>query len=421
MASKRSFRIPSLGWILLPALLATLAGCATRPAAAPKTSYAFWPPLPNEPRVQFLASYRSSADVQLARSQFDQMLYGKEAALPIMTPYGVAMWEGKIYICDVRTPAIIVLDLRKHETRLVGGDGSIQKAVDIAIGPDGTKYVADLGRGGIVIFDAADHFVNFLKPNDLNPWGLALRGQELFVTDGRAKMVKVVDINSGQVLRTIGGPGGDEGQFVGPLGIRFDTRGNLVVSDAITCRIQRFTSDGKFLARFGEAGDRPGSFLRPKQLGIDRDGLLYVVDANYHHVQVFDPEDKVMGIFGSAGTHPGSMDLPAGLYIDENPADVALYKDRIHPAFEAERLIVVTSQLGGNKVAVYAAGHLKPGKTVADVTPGRANVAAGFLDPKAAATQPTGLLPPINAAAPSTAPSGMPPGHPGLPATAPTR
>ena len=51
---------------------------------------------------------------------------------------------------------------------------------------------------------------------------------------------------------------------------------------------------------------------------------------------------------------------------------------------EIERLILVTNNFGNAKISVYAMGHLKPGKTVADLGPARVNIIGGLV----AATQP---------------------------------
>jgi hypothetical protein len=77
------------------------------------------------------------------------------------------------------------------------------------------------------------------------------------------------------------------------------------------------------------------------------------------------------------------MDLPAG--IDVHESDLDLFQQYVHPAFEVERLILVANQFGGSKISVYAMGHLKAGKTVADIAPTRANIIEGLIP----ATQPS--------------------------------
>jgi DNA-binding beta-propeller fold protein YncE len=351
-----------------------VAGCgesAKPTTASPKTAAAFWPQPPDEPRIQFLTTYNAASDVKEKKSTsgLSDLLYGKdkEQDLGISKPYGVAMHDGKLYVCDLRGYGILVLDLKKKESRLMGaqGQGQVKRPVDIAVAPDGTKYVADLRRAEIVVFDAAERYVRAFGSADFNPVGLAVSGDELFVVDSKAKQVKVLNRQTGQVLRAFGKEGPDDGQFIQPLSITVDKQGNVVVTDVLRCRVQKFTKDGTFVSGFGRMGDRPGDFFRPKHVRVGSDGTTFVVDAAFNNVQAFDEEGKVMGYFGSLGTHPGAMDLPAGLFISEDPRDIELFASQIHPDFQAERLVIVTNQFGTQKVSVYAAGHLKPGKTAA--------------------------------------------------------
>jgi DNA-binding beta-propeller fold protein YncE len=352
-------------------------GCASGPQSTPgKKEFAFWPEPPDPPRIQFLTSFNSSRDLQQAKGGLDQLIYGKETqeSLSVAKPYGVAVWNGRIYVCDIRSAGgVIVLDLQKNQTRVMGATGSnaIQKAVDIAVTPDGVKYVVDQGRSAILVFDANERFVRAFNLREGGPVGVAVHGGQLFVSDLKAQHVKVLDRSTGQLLRTIGEAGGEDGQFVGPLGVAVDAEGNLYVSDFVRCRIQKFAPDGEFVLGWGETSNVPGNFVRPKHLKTTSDGITYVVDAAFNNVQLFDEQGKVMMYFGSAGAHPGAMDLPAGIAMSD---DVAAFSKYIHPAFEAERIIAVTNQFGPNRVAVYAQGQLKEGVTMDDLAASRADV-----------------------------------------------
>jgi DNA-binding beta-propeller fold protein YncE len=367
-----------------------LTGCAATPSktASGGGKYAFWPEPPDPPRIQYLTSLNSSSDLTKSKGGLDAMLYGKETqeTLSLSKPYGVGIWDGRIYVCDIRGGGgVIVLDMKKNQTRVMGATGSnaIQKAVDIAVTPDGTKYVVDQGRSAILVFDSNERFVRAFNLREGGPVGVAAHGGQLYVSDLKAQHVKVLDRATGQVLRTIGEPGGEDGQFIGPLGLAVDDEGNLYVSDVIRCRVQKFGPDGSFILGWGQTSNLPGNFVRPKHMKTASDGITYVVDAAFNNVQLFDEEGKVMMHFGDAGQHPGAMDLPAGIAISE--ADVEVFGKYVHPAFEAERIIVVSNQFGPNRVAVYAMGRLKDGKTVDDLAGSRARVTAGA----APATQPS--------------------------------
>jgi DNA-binding beta-propeller fold protein YncE len=368
--------------------LGLFSGCASAPTADTRTvsrNYAFWPNPPAEPRVQFLTSYQRASDLKTEKaSGFSELLYGKEtspADLPISKPYGVAVWDARIYVTDLRGAGIVVLDLKKKQTRVMGATGAdaVKRAADVFIGPDGTKYVADMGANAVKVFDANEKFVKSYGSADLNPVAVAVRGNEMYVCDAKAQKVKVLDTASGLVLRTIGEPGGEDGQFVFPIDVAIDPQGNVIVADTMKARVQKFTPAGELLLAFGRPGNRPGDFVRPKHIGTGADGSIFVVDASFNNVQVFDEAGQVMGFFGGAGGHPGNMNLPAGLAIVE--AGIESLASSVHPDFQVERLAVVTNQFGPNKVSVYAVGHVMPGRSVGGINASRIEIKEGDGEP----------------------------------------
>jgi len=374
--------------LMLPMLpMLTMAmGCASttaRPVNTKPRQYSFWPQFPEEPHVQFLASYRYSSDIDPKTSKLEDLLYGKDSGiLPIMKPYGVQIFEGKIYVCDIKNPGVVVLDIAKHQTRIMktNGLGGMVQPTDIAISPDATKYVADSVRGVIFVFDAKERHINSFGEKGLKPVGIAVYQDKLYVSDFATKSVKVMDRHTGKILSTIGGPGGEDGKFVRPLGIAVDQQGDIFVSDVIKSRLQEFDPQGTLVNAVGQIGDTAGSFARPKHIAVDKSGIVYVADAAFDNVQMFNDKGQVLMYFGNGGSHPGAMNLPAGVCSSED--DVQYFKEYIHPAFDAERIVLVTNQFGPNKVSVYAIGHLREGATVQDIAANRAEVASGLDDPE---------------------------------------
>ncbi len=403
-----------MAWVGLGLMLLT--GCNSTPKESPAKAASFWPPTPSEPRIQYLTSFEKSSDIEPPKSELDKIIMGKEPqeVLPISKPYGVKMWQGKIYVCDISQHAVVVLDLRGRVTRMVGVTGAVhlQTPSDIAIAPDGTKYVADLGKPAIVVYNAADQYVATFTPPDSKPVGVAVRGNDLAVADYVGQRVLILDRFTGQVKRTVGKPGAEDGQFVRPLAVAYDKSGNLFVNDFMRCRIQKFSPEGKFLKGYGDISTATGDFIRPKHIAVDSEDILYVVDAAFQNVQMINATGRVLTFFGSAGGHPGAMFLPAGICITEDPKDLELFQNYAHPAFDVKRLILVTNQFGPAKVAVYGYGKLKEGKTLADIAGGRNAVPVGMDN---SATRPTTLpaLPPEGLTVPepkvATPPDG--PGH----------
>ena len=369
-----------------------LAGCISTPIlpeVKPK-GYSFWPAAPDEPRIQYLVSFNSSLDIAKEQSGFDRAVYGESVeAFMLNKPYGARLWNGCIYVCDVRAAGVTILDLRLRQTRIMGVTGQIKisKAVDLAIAADGTKYVIDSVERAVMVFSPQERYRTMYRLGaDSSPVGIALAGERLYVTDFKQATVRVLDRNTGSEIMQIGSRGGEDGQFIGPLGVAVDRAGNIFVSDTIKCRVQKFSADGAFLSAFGITGNRPGQFVRPKYMAIGSDDQLHVIDAAFNNVQVFDAQSNVVGYYGGPGKFPGAMDLPAG--IDVHETDFDLFAKYVHPAFMVERLILVANQFGDQKVSIYAMGHLKPGATVADTLGGRALTAPGVVPGSQPATRP---------------------------------
>lgn len=378
---------------LAAASLMLVAGCASSnsggakaAAAKPIGSYAFWPLAPDEPRIQYLGSFSSSEDVAPTESSdLERIVFGKDAVKTayVNKPYGVAMRDGKIYVCDIRAKALVVLDLAKKQTRLVGvtGVNRLERPVAVALGDDGSAYVADGVHAAIFVFDRNERFVRAMTIPKLKPSSLALAGNKLYVADIARQQVLVIDRESGKELGAIGTVGDEDGQFRLPVGIGLDKAGNIYVADMMRCKVQKFSSDGKFLGSLGEQGDHAGGFARPKHLAVDPEGIIYVVDAGFQNVQMFNDKFQLLMHFGAGGNFPGAMNLPVGVAVTDSGLD--LFKDRIHPGFKARRLIVVANQFGDSKIALYALGDRRPEYAISDFAATAAKVDSGVIKPSA--------------------------------------
>jgi streptogramin lyase len=364
------------------AMLAVLiTGCTSKPKEVAAPPSAFWPSYPDEPRIQFLVSFESSKDVEPEKSSLDKLVYGKEneSVLALKKPYGVDMYNGKIYVCDLRNAALTVLDLRNRKTLVLGrtGGDTLTRPSDIVISDDGYKYVSDVDKGKIFVFDPNERAAGSFGLEGLKPTGLAVHGDELYVCNFTAQRVEVFNRRTGKATRYVGEKGMGDGQFIRPLGIAVDKNANLFVADVMKCTVQKFDPTGKFVRQFGTISNNAGGLVRPKQMAIDNDGTLYVVDAAFQNVQLFNELGQVYTFFGSPGSHPGAMYLPAGICVHDGDLDI--FAKYINPAFDAKRLIIVTNQFGLNKVSVYAMGQLKPGKTVKDIAASQGIVPEGTM------------------------------------------
>ncbi|MCC6676432.1 MAG: hypothetical protein IT436_04750 [Phycisphaerales bacterium] len=397
--------------------VATVSGCSSAPEtnrrpAAPTGSFAFWPSAPDEPRIQFIRSISSSEDVASTKtSGFEKIVFGEDAGKPseLNKPYGVAMRDGTIYVCDIRGSALVAFDLNKKQTRLIGTSGAnrLDHPVGVTVAEDGMIYVADNSRSAIVVFDASERYMTTFGVAKSKPASLAVHGERLYVTDMASQVVQIFDRHSGAMLGTIGTVGDEDGQFRLPLGIATDPAGNIWVTDMMRCRVQKFAPDGQFVLGIGTLGDYAGSFARPKHIAVDKDGVVYVVDAAFQNVQMFDGEGRLLMAFGAAGDFPGAMNLPAGICIAEDAA--GLFAGQIHPGFDPKRVVLVTNQFGLTKVSLYAMGTKREGWTVQQLAAAAVPVSTGVgvTSPERKKMQEQGGQP-----EPSAVPGATPPAAP---------
>ena len=117
-----------------------------------------------------------------------------------------------------------------------------------------------------------------------------------------------------QLVKTGGGKGEKPGQFNEPTGIAL--AGNeIFVSDSRNTRIQVFDLDGNFKRMFGEQGDAPGQLNRPMNLTIAGDEL-YVAEFFNDRIQVYGLDGKFRRSIGKAGSAGGEMSAPGGLAVN---------------------------------------------------------------------------------------------------------
>jgi DNA-binding beta-propeller fold protein YncE len=341
-------------------LLGLLAGCKTAPKPAAKP-YTFFPPSPDEPRIQFLTSFDSDAKWGRRRSFADYITGEKKSADPLVKPYGVALHDAKIFVCDTVADKIEVFDLKTRRATYFTplGEGKMRLPINITIDRDGTRYVSDTGRQQVLIYDANGNFLEALgKKDEMNPSDVAITADRLYITDLLHHCVKVFSKAGHQLLFTIPREGADEkGQLFSPTNLALDeSGGRLLVSDLGGSAVKIYDLEGKYLRTIGGAGVAAGLFARPKGVAVDRQGLAYVVDAATQVVQIFDTEGRLLLFFAQAGASTqGEVILPAAVEIDYD--HVGYFQKYVAPGRECEYLIFVTSQFGEQKVSVY--GFLK--------------------------------------------------------------
>ncbi|MDO9085378.1 MAG: glycosyltransferase family 39 protein [Anaerolineaceae bacterium] len=173
--------------------------------------------------------------------------------------------------------------------RVIGYYGKEQGQLDaprgIAIGPDGSIYVADSRNHRIQRF-AEDGTL-------LNVWG------------------SFADILSGDA---------PPGTFNEPWGIAIGPDGSVYVTDTWNHRVQKFTAEGIFVTMWGYFGaaEDPEGFWGPRGIIVDEENRVYISDTGNKRIAIFDSSGNFISQFGEAGFDIGQLDEPVGLAMGLN-------------------------------------------------------------------------------------------------------
>lgn len=336
------------------ALAGFFAGCATKPAV--KTDYLFFPPPPDEPRIQFLTSFGSESDLS-GQSKLSTIVIGQDRILrPIWKPYGLTATKGKIFVCDTQPKNVSIIDLAKRKISYLRpeGNGVFKMPINIAVDKDGTRFVTDTVRGQVLIYNPENRFVGDIgKMGEMKPCGIALLGDRLYVSDLTQHQVRVYNKTTRQVLFTIPRDAKDpKAKLFSPTNLATDEEGRLYVSDSGAFTITVFDKEGNYLRTVGDVGLKPGRFGLPKGIAVDRENRVYVVDAATAVVQLFDAEGKLLMYFGEPqSSGRAGLYLPAGLALDYE--NTGLFQKFAAPGYKIEFLIYVANQAGTQKVSVF--------------------------------------------------------------------
>ena len=362
------------------AALASFPGCASDDLRPEKPIN--YPLAPDKPRVQFLKSYGSSDDVDrpgllrrlLLGNKADEhkVFIGKTSRLRVLAEEALhsATGEGS-YILDYDKKTLQPLEQNEQY---------VQFPAAIAIAEDGTKYVADVARKLIVVFDQDDKYVTALgDPASWKPVGVAVTKDKVYAADMDNWRIQIFDRKTGAHLGGFGGPGSEEGRFNRPSAITTDAEGNVYVTDSVNFRVQKFEWLGPILEGVRFTGEEFGQFGRPAGLTVDREGRLYVLDKAYNAVQIFDKEGRLLLVYGQLGPRPGDLYLPSGITISYDAVDHL--EPYVATGREIEYTIFVTNQFGPNKVSTYGLLKQLPGD---DVAPVGSNSLAGSVGPDGA-------------------------------------
>jgi len=240
----------------------------------------------------------------------------------------------------------------------ISGDGNSEmfRPVGVGVAADGRVYVADFGNHRVSVFtNPGAYLFSFSKTADgtlENPVHLAVKGDEVWVSDRRFRKIYVFDLE-GNYKREFKPK--DAKLKWAPLAFAFDSAGLLRATDVGQTdrhRLLYFSQDASITASVGKTGqinsieEAPGDFYFPNGVAVARRGDVYVSDGDNRRIQVFDAAGEFVRFIDTSG-------VPRGIAIDA--------KQRVYVA-DALAHSVDVYDLKGGKITGFGERGFGPGQ-----------------------------------------------------------
>jgi sugar lactone lactonase YvrE len=209
--------------------------------------------------------------------------------------------------------------LRRAVSRLARGRRlhGMARPYSVASGPSGVLAVADPDARSVHVYDPQrKRYERIVRSADgplVSPMGVAFDDKGgLFVSDSVRAAIYRFDAR-GKPNGTVGG----RDQLLRPTGLAYDERrGVLYVVDTLAHQVVGYDRDGGRVFRAGGRGTADGLFNYPVAVALDAEGRLWITDTMNFRVQLFDASGRFLRAFGRQGRGPGDFDKVKGVAVD---------------------------------------------------------------------------------------------------------
>jgi predicted membrane-bound mannosyltransferase/DNA-binding beta-propeller fold protein YncE len=273
----------------------------------------------------------------------DQIIFG-DPQFRLEAPRDIAFApDGTLYVADSRNHRILHLDTEgnllhswgefgasNYNTNTMAPGGVFNEPWGVAVGPDGSVYVADTWNNRIQKFTAEGDFVTMwgqfgtaeLPTNFWGPRGVAVDSEgRVYITDTGNKRVVIFD-GSGNHLGAFGGAGLGPGQFDEPVGIAVDDQGRVYIADTWNMRIQVMIPAGEGVLSYPnhitwDIEAWYGDSLENKPfIAVDDRYHVFVADPIMGRILEFDLQGNFLRGWGGYGSGPEEIGIVGGIAVD---------------------------------------------------------------------------------------------------------
>ena len=315
-----------------------------------------FPAPPDTARIQFLTHISSSHDVTGTRKSFAKFIFGEDEDILVNKPYGIAVHDGKMLVCDTYIHGLDIIDMKNNTFKqfIPVGKGELKVPVNCFVDKKGTLYISDSERKQIVVFDENFKYIScFGEAENFKPVDVFVMDNKVWVTNLAGHQINVYSDSNFELLNSFpevndSKPGG----LFSPTNI-YVTDSKVYVTDFGDFKIKIYTHEGEYIESVGSYGQGIVQFARPKGIAVDRDANLYVVDAGFENTQIFNKEGNLLMFFGGSYKGRGDMWLPAKVTLDYD--NLKYFQKFVDPAYSLKYLVIVTNQFGPDKINIYGA------------------------------------------------------------------
>ncbi|MDA8178745.1 MAG: PASTA domain-containing protein [Deltaproteobacteria bacterium] len=334
---------------------------------------------------------------------------GKATQASLYYPRGIAIGpDGSLYIADTNNYRIRMVKLDGIITTVAGtgqaaytGDNvpatqsGLNGPNDVALGDDGSLFVSEAATGnnrirrvdpnGIITTVAGTGQSGFggdggpaVLANIGTPLGIALGPDgSLYIADSWNNRIRRVGPDG--IITTVAGNGNDyrcswcgygdggpatQAKVSGPSTVALGPDGSFYIPDPIYSRVRKVGPDGFITTVAGTGnGDYNGDGIPAMQANIDGwsvttgpDGSFYTIDRNYPRIRQVGPDGIISTVIGTGVSAYNGENVPAGQATIWSPNGLAIGPDGS----------LYFSEQGGNRVRKVASSL--PGLSVGDIS-----------------------------------------------------